>query len=268
MLYSAFLACGARHLRLVNDNYGEEFPLYYYDLATRLLMTGLKNPSNRELCAITAVVLNVYEVMSVNSVERMNHINGSRTLIIECGWNARSEGVAAACFWLHVGMELLSCLHFKRPVAWDTDEWGHDLNFPQAPETRRGMETLWTHRIVYIVTKITNLCADTDKQDAKIRYTEWLELKSLIDDWERKIPRTMRPMYYLQPGQNTKSPSNFPQVWLPERTAVLARVFYHTGMILLSNSHPYEASTTPEMREMKMRNAHILCGIVRHVTDR
>jgi hypothetical protein len=84
----------------------------------------------------------------------------------------------------------------------------------------------------------------------------------------------MRPMLYLQPGQNTKTPSNFPQIWLPERNAVFARIFYHTGMIVLSNTHPYGfASTVPsstmlEMGALRQKHAHILCGIVRQVTDR
>jgi hypothetical protein len=269
MLYSAFLACGARHLRLVNETYAEEYPLHFYTQATQMLVKELQRSNcDKELCATTAVVLNVYEVMSVSSLERMNHIGGSRTLMKDCGWNARSTGVAAACFWLHVGMELLSCLHFNWAVAWNPDEWGLDLDWPTAPETRSGMETLWTHRIVYIVTKITNLRASNQPHDHQTRLSEWLKLKALADDWERKIPRTMRPMVYIS-GQANRSSSNFPEVWLPERTAVLARIFYHTGMIWLAKSHPYGSSTAMhEMQELRLHHSHIICGIVRHVTDR
>lgn len=69
MLLNAFMACGARHLYLVNQAYGEEKALYYYNAASRQLLTCLQNP-NRDtvLCATTAVILNVYEVIDRKSV--------------------------------------------------------------------------------------------------------------------------------------------------------------------------------------------------------
>jgi len=105
MLLNAFLACGARHLTLVNPAYHEDKALFYYDTATTQLLRSLQNPDrDTVLCATTAVILNVYEIMSERAMQRMNHIAGARALIKECGWNARSTGVGAACFWLNVGM--------------------------------------------------------------------------------------------------------------------------------------------------------------------
>ncbi|KAI7022959.1 hypothetical protein KC362_g12861, partial [Hortaea werneckii] len=106
MLLNAFLACGARHLTLVNPAYTEEKALHYYDTATRYLLKELQNPGrDTVVCATTAVILNVYEIMSERALQRMNHIAGARALIKECGWNARSQGVGSACFWLNVGLE-------------------------------------------------------------------------------------------------------------------------------------------------------------------
>ena len=73
MLLNAFLACGARHLTLVNPMYHEDKALYYYDTATTQLLRSLQNPDrNTVICATTAVILNVYEIMSERAMQRMN----------------------------------------------------------------------------------------------------------------------------------------------------------------------------------------------------
>lgn len=221
MLLNAFLACGARHLTLVNPAYHEDKALYYYDTATTQLLKALQNP-NRDtvICATTAVILNVYEIMSERAMQRMNHIAGARALIKECGWNARSTGIGAACFWLNVGMELLSCLHFNWQVAWEPDQWGLDMNLQK--ETESGREEIWVYRILYILAKIANFRASIprfqeanphDEQNRRqSRYAEWERLKTLCDQWNQGVPRTMHPMAYLYPHQTT-SKSTFPEVW-------------------------------------------------------
>lgn len=221
MLLNAFLACGARHLTLVNPMYHEDRALYYYDTATTQLLRSLQNPDRDTIvCATTAVILNVYEVMSERAMQRMNHIAGARALIKECGWSARSTGIGAACFWLNVGMELLSCLHFNWKLAWEPDQWGVDMDFQR--ETEFGNEETWVHRMVYIVGKVANFRAsvprfqkaspDEEQTRLEARCVEWQRLKDLCDSWNDNIPRTMQPMGYLHPSQNS-SKSAFPEVW-------------------------------------------------------
>jgi hypothetical protein len=221
MLLNAFLACGARHLTLVNPMYHEDKALYYYDTATTQLLRSLQNPDrDTVVCATTAVILNVYEIMSERVTQRMNHIAGARALIKECGWNATSTGVGAACFWLNVGMELLSCLHFNWQVAWEPDQWGVDMDFQR--ETEPGREELWAHRMLYIVAKIANFRAsiprfkEASPHDEQVRlearFAEWQRLKTLCDNWNASIPRNMHPIGYLYPSQ-TSSKSTFPEVW-------------------------------------------------------
>lgn len=224
MLLNAVMACGARHLNLVNPSYGDERAIYYYNAASRDLLSCLQNP-NRDtvLCATAAVILNVYEVMCESAMQRMNHIAGARALIKECRWNARTPGIGGACFWLNVGMELLSCLHFNWQLAWDPDTWDIDMNIT-GPHSggMTGDEELWTHRIVYICAKIANFRATIpqfqglDRNAHEIRITqrcrEWNTLKQLCDDWGENAPRSMKPVGYLQPHV-TSSKSAFPEVW-------------------------------------------------------
>ncbi|KAG9236339.1 hypothetical protein BJ875DRAFT_482334 [Amylocarpus encephaloides] len=276
MLLNAFLACGARHLTLVNPMYHEDKALYYYDTATTQLLRSLQNPDRETtVCATTAVILNVYEIMSERAMQRMNHIAGARALIKECGWNATSQGIGAACFWLNVGMELLSCLHFNWKLAWDPDQWGVDMDFQR--ETEFGKEEVWVHRMLYIVGKIANFRASIPRfQEASpldervrlnTRHTEWQRLKNLCDSWNENIPRTMQPMAYLQPSQNS-SKSAFPEVWLIKRATIVGRLFYHTAMCLLAQIHPLMSNIIEEMRTMQLHHAHQICGIVAHVKDR
>lgn len=293
MLLNAFLACGARHLTLVNPMYHEDKALYYYDTATTQLLKSLQNPDRDTVCcATTAVILNVYEIMSERAMQRMNHIAGARALIKECGWNARSTGIGAACFWLNVGMELLSCLHFNWQVAWEPDQWGLDMNLQ--PETQSGKEEVWVHRVLYIVGKIANFRAsiprfqEASPHDEQIRlqarFAEWKRLKGLCDSWNTNVPRTMQPMGFLYPEQ-TSSKSNFPEVWsatiyttlsrnkltvsrLIKRATIVGRLFYHTAMCLLAQVNPLMARDTEEMSHTQLHHAHLICGIVAHVKDR
>lgn len=276
MLLNAFLACGARHLTLVNPAYTEEKALHYYDTATRYLLKNLQNP-NRDtvICATTAVILNVYEIMSERALQRMNHIAGARALIKECGWNARAHGIGSACFWLNVGLEVLSCLHFNWQVAWDPDDWLIDMDFTR--EIHNGKEEVWTHRMLYIIAKICNFRAtiprhpEPDHRDEQIRtqqrYEEWSRLKGWVDAWNDGIPRTMQPMAYLHP-YNTTSKSAFPEVWLVKRTTIVARLFFHTAQLLLAQVNPYYSADHGEMMEMQRRHSQMICGIAAHVKDR
>ena len=131
MLLNALLACGVKHLTLTQqyspaygtgpgpgpgpgpvsghqghshsgghgNGPGDDKALFYYDTATTQLLRSLQNPERDTVeCAATAVVLNVYEIMSEKPTQRMSHIAGARALIRECGWSARSTGLGAACF--------------------------------------------------------------------------------------------------------------------------------------------------------------------------
>jgi hypothetical protein len=274
MLLNAFLACGARHLTLVNPAYTEEKAIHYYDTATRYLLKNLQDP-NRDnvICATTAVILNVYEIMSERALQRMNHIAGARALIKECGWNARSVGVGSACFWLNVGLEVLSCLHFNWQTAWDPDDWGVDMEFSR--ELQNGREEIWTHRMLYIIAKVCNFRAtiphNTSNMDPKLiqgRYDEWLRLKGMAEAWNDGIPRTMHPMAFLYPYQ-TSSKSLFPEVWLVKRSTIVARLFYHTASLLLTQINPYHTiATSTLLQDQQTRHAQMICGIAAHVKDR
>ncbi|KAF2739014.1 hypothetical protein EJ04DRAFT_509174 [Polyplosphaeria fusca] len=270
MLLNACLACGARHLALVNTKYNDEKALHYYNKATRLLLDQLQD-QNRDIvmCATTAVILNVYEIMSERALQRMNHIAGARALIKECGWNATTQGIGAACFWLNVGMELLSCLHYNWQVAWNPADW--QLNMDMQQESSEFASELWCHRILYIIAKVCNFRATIPKQEApeekQERAEEWNRLKLMAETWDNCIHDSMRPKSYLLPGQ-TLSGSAFPDVWVFGRTPIVAQLFYHTAMLLLAQIHPYRGPSDASMTDMQFRHAQYICGITAHVKDR
>ncbi|KAI0012460.1 hypothetical protein F4779DRAFT_625977 [Xylariaceae sp. FL0662B] len=277
MLLNALLACGVKHLTLTQQ-YGDDKALFYYDTATTQLLRSLQNPErNTAECAATAVVLNVYEIMSEKPTQRMSHIAGARALIRECGWNAKSKGLGAACFWLNVGMELLSCLAFNWQTAWEPDQWGVDMDF--ATEKDTGNEEIWVHRIFYVVAKIANFRASIPKfqepspHDEQIRlqarYAEWQRLKNMCDSWNNSCPRPMHPFGYLYPSQQTgANKSLFPNVWLIKRAAIVGRLYYHTAQCLLAQINPILAKDSEEARAVQQHHAHQVCGIVAHTEDR
>ncbi|KAK9793585.1 hypothetical protein SCARD494_06169 [Seiridium cardinale] len=279
MLLNALLACGVKHLTL-RHQYNDDKALFYYDTATTQLLRSLQNPErNTAECAATAVVLNVYEIMSEKPTQRMSHIAGARALIRECGWNAKSVGLGAACFWLNVGMELLSCLAFNWQTAWDPDQWGLDMDL--TTEKEHGKEEIWVHRIFYVVAKIANFRASIPKfqepspHDEQIRlqsrFSEWQRLKNMCDNWNNACPRPMHPFGYLYPAQQDtpgRRKSLFPNVWLIKRAAIVGRLYYHTAQCLLAQINPLLPKDSEESRAVQQHHAHQVCGIVAHTKDR
>ncbi|OTB01090.1 hypothetical protein M426DRAFT_64733 [Hypoxylon sp. CI-4A] len=277
MLLNALLACGVKHLTLTQQ-YSDDKALFYYDTATTQLLRSLQNPErNTSECAATAVVLNVYEIMSEKPTQRMSHIAGARALIRECGWNAKSEGLGAACFWLNVGMELLSCLAFNWQTAWEPDQWGLDMDFNTEKDT--GNEEIWVHRIFYVVAKIANFRASIPKfqepsphdEEARLqaRFAEWRRLKNMCDNWNNSCPRPMHPFGYLYPSQQIGArKSLFPNVWLIKRAAIVGRLYYHTAQCLLAQINPILPKDSEEARRVQLHHAHQVCGIVVHTKDR
>ncbi|RPA85129.1 hypothetical protein BJ508DRAFT_13414 [Ascobolus immersus RN42] len=281
MLLNAFLACGAQHLLLVNSGYRpdlKDLAIGYSDKATALLARNIQNPEgyNKEMCATTSVILNVYETLCGRARERMHHIKGARALVKGCSWNANSIGVGAACFWLNTTMELLTCLTLSTKLIEDPDNWGVNMDFNYAREV--GKEDIWAHRAIFILAKISNFkIAMKNKEIAPSpkAYEEWMNLKRLCDDWESYVPTSMQPMAYLHPYQTqkkvfqTEKKSVFPEIWLIKRCSIVARLIYHTALVTLAQIDPLGPSTPlPEKDDLLSENAIRICGITAHVKDR
>jgi hypothetical protein len=281
MLKFACLACGIRHLTLIDPRiYPEEHALTYYNQATQLLLEKLQNPDRDSfLCATTATILNVYEVMNEKALQRMNHLAGARALIKECRWDATSTGIGAACFWLNIGLELFSCMNFNWSTSWDPDTWGIDMTM--SPQHVGGNEAVWCHKILWILAKITNFRAtaprgvqdpSSPQEQVRIhqRHQQWLGLKQFCDKWMHCIPPTLHPIANV-PVYKSRGKSSFPEVWYIKRTTVVARLFYHTAMALLGAVHPmaaYDKATADTMQEQRTSHSQQICGIVAHCKDR
>lgn len=223
MLLKSFLACGARHLSRVNPSFSEQKAIHYYETATQDLLHSMQDP-NRDsvLCATIAVVLGMYEVMAPQLIPKTKHLQGSRALIHECGWTAKTPGLGGTCFWMSVVTELLSCLHHSWSLSWSPDSWGVDMDMGQVHLFGKG-EDLWLHRIIYICAKITNFkvavhqlqsLTDASTQAARLNETlqEWAHYNTLCEQWEKGVPRSMRPLGLLPPLQ-TESQRLFPRIW-------------------------------------------------------
>ncbi|GCB26907.1 adhesion and hyphal regulator 1 [Aspergillus awamori] len=276
MLLKALLACGARHLFHVDASYGEEKAAELHNVASQYLLRSLQDPDrDSALCATTAILLNIYELMSGRPIQGMSHIAGARALIKECHWNAKTPGLGGACFWLNVSMELLSCLHFNWTLSWDPDTWGVELDLNHAQPSVAGNEEAWTHQMVFICAKIANFRSLSQPpalevaSDMRIsqRYQEWCTYNEWCDHWARAVPRSMMPLGYIHSWQ-TNSKSVFPQIWLIKRSTIIARLLYHTARILLTKTNPVESEYSAEMQTVQQSHARDICGIVAHSRDR
>ncbi|KAJ5782845.1 transcriptional regulator family: Fungal Specific TF [Penicillium paradoxum] len=278
ILLKAFLACGARHLSLIDSSYGDEKAMRYYNEATQDLLNSMHD-ENRDsvLCATVALALGFYETMSIQLKNSRNHIAGSRALIRECGWSAKTPGLGGACFRISLSAELLNCLRHNWTLSWDPHTWGINMDIDYVQGLNGGNQDLWYHRILYTFAKVLNFQASSRSSyefgnedvasNMQLNEQEWMLYNRWCDQWMKSIPRSLAPLGYLQPWQ-TSSKSGFPEVWLNQRSAIVARLFYHATRILLAKSHPFQSEFDEEMWKMQCSHANEICGLVAHSKDR
>ncbi|KPM37630.1 hypothetical protein AK830_g8924 [Neonectria ditissima] len=280
MLLNASLACGVKQLALSSPEKNLK-AIHYYNTATSQLLRSLQNPDrNMAECGMTAVVLNVYEIMSEKPAHRMQHIGGARALILECGWDAKSAGIGAACFWQNITMEVLICLSANWQTTWNPDDWGLDLGFFKGRDDEAGLaqDEMFVHRILFIVAKIVDFRATARRHEELNshedhswpgeRLGQWQELKRLCDRWNDRCPRTMHPYGYMKASKSVHD-SAFPCIWMIKSAATLSRLFYHTAQYILAETHPLEQIRRSEgMQTIRLHHARQVCGIAACTKDR
>ena len=219
-------ACGARYFSLVNTHYKVSSAQSYYVSVIRQLLERLQSKDrtreDTSVCAITAVINNVYEMMSETTALHMqNRIAATRALIQECGWDARSTGLAGACFWFNVGIEVLNCALYNWSVEWDPDLWCFDLGQSEHPTKKKTRTNVyWVHSIFYVLAKTVNYRATAPEglyayglgaEDAQ-RAQVWDHLYRLSIWWRDSTPRTMQPLASSDPEVQSAT-SCFPSIW-------------------------------------------------------
>ena len=215
MLLYAVLSCGACHLSLVNKYYAHSTSQDLYDKAVSTLFRQLQDPSRDiYLCAITALVLNAFELMTEEALQKMNHIAGARALVKECGWDANSSGMAVGCFWFSIATEILNCAVYNWTTGWNPNEWGFRLEKTRSDvkpmeNTRTADE--WIYAILHILARIINhslmqsLVHEEWDADAG---TSWESLEHLCSWWWRSIPHELRPLM----NSEKSATSSFPYI--------------------------------------------------------
>lgn len=220
LLLKALVACGARQAFLIDPSYGAEKVLHYYEAANQDLLHAIQDP-NRDsvLCATAALLLGIYEMMSSQPLTK--HTAGSRALIRECRWTAKTPSLGGSCFWVSISMEVLHCLNYMCPLSWNPDTWGVDMHMEQVQPFWKS-DDQWLHRIIYICAKIANFrvsaqhlqslndpSQNTQFNDA---VQEWNHYNAWCEQWANSIPRSMKPLSNIQPWQ-AESKSTFPKIW-------------------------------------------------------
>ena len=213
MLLCAVLACGACHFSLVNPSYyahAHSTSLGFYSKATDKLREFQISHGNIYLCTITALVLNVFEMVTEQALNTAE----ARDLIKECGWNAESSGTAAGCFWFGVSRELLNCIIYNVTSAWSPDEWGYELGYPSTVNRMGNVRTgnEWMHAILYILALVMRYIVTTTQSTVpvdSVAGTSWESLARMCAWWRKSIPQQLQPLV----NSKKSATSCFPHLW-------------------------------------------------------
>ncbi|KAJ5327501.1 transcriptional regulator family: Fungal Specific TF [Penicillium brevicompactum] len=279
LLLKALVASGAKYRSLNNPSWPVELATTFSQEATEALSGAIHDPSRDSvLCATIAMVLGFSASMSPHSMRWEDHLAGSRALIRECGWTAKTPGLGGACFRISISAEILSCVRHNWALSWNPDTWGVDIDMENAQSNMSGGHDLWHHRILYICAKVLMLrtCLRqnqnmgeevTGENGLTDLFQEWVLYSRWCDQWEKSVPRALVPLGYLQPWQ-AKSKSVFPEVWLTTRSAIVARLIYHVTRIMLAKNNPLQSAFDDELHKHQQAHAYDVCGLVAHTKDR
>lgn len=279
---NAALACGAMNASSKTPTLQIKAQDYYNSAKTQFVCHLHKLDCDftelRELadCAAAAVILSLYEMMCAGSLCRIVSFVKARDLIQRGKWDAASEGLGGACFWLHVATEVFECLQTGNKISWDPSGWNVNMNFYREPWTERAgkgndRDETWVHRIFFIMAKVSDFRAEHNThRERKIldeRQNEWRHLSRSCDIWNDACPPTMQPAGYVEPCQ-TRGKSCFPNVWMLRQSGILGRLFYHTAMCILAQTSPEGAmGGVGEVAERQLHHSRQICGIVAHSDD-
>ncbi|KAL8791586.1 MAG: hypothetical protein Q9195_005850 [Heterodermia aff. obscurata] len=241
---------------------------YLYDKATHALLRQARNrDGNTSLCAITGLVLNVFEMMSEQASLKLVPIAGARAVVKKCGWNANSSSIAAGCFWFTISTELLNCAIYDWTTAWNPDEWGYRLEKAgpnvkpwESPRTA----TEWIYAILHILARILKYSLIATQSPVPADWnvdagTSWERLQYLCSWWWRSVPQELQPVM----NSERSATSSFPYIKCLSRVASTANLFYHLAIYRLMRAHP-----SKKQNDRKLSSAASICGIMAHTKDR
>ncbi|KAL4794550.1 hypothetical protein BDV19DRAFT_364796 [Aspergillus venezuelensis] len=269
LLRAVITACsGAVVSSQFSHNSHERFSLLA--AAAQMLSASLESQqSDSFLCAAAALILEVAEKLLIGQESTLSNRfrSSARALIRECQWNTETQGLGGACSWISIVIELLESITCQKPLGWSPDTWGVDMNFA-AESSLTGREQLWVHCIIYICAKVSGFrlsnargSRNSTRNAETQRLQEWNQYNDWCEKWSTSIPRSMLPLGHIQPWQRHPQ-SAFPELWLLDRPAIFAQLFYYLTQIMLVESNPLQQKNPHEMQEDLQRNAHQICGIV------
>ncbi|KAL4949210.1 hypothetical protein BDW69DRAFT_174871 [Aspergillus filifer] len=269
LLRAVITACSGRAVpsQLPHDS-NERFP--HFAAAAQMLSASLASQqTDSSLCAAAALILEVAEKLLVGQDSNLSirFENSARALIRECQWNTQTSGLGGACSWISIVIELLECITFQTPLGWDPDTWGVGMNFAAEPSLT-GNEHLWVQRIVYICAKVSGFRSPNTRRNRSStrnagtqRLQEWNQYNDWCEKWFTSIPRSMLPLGHIQPWQRHPQ-SAFPELWLLDRPAVFAQLFYNLTQIMLVGTNPLQQENLQGVQGDLQRHAQQICGIV------
>lgn len=212
------MACGDRYCHLAYPlalYKGDDRALY--ELACKALEISLLDPDrDSAVCAASAVLLNLSEMMGSLVYDQGRNAPGARALIKECGWDGGTQGLGGTCFWLSITIELMTCLRYNWTISWDPDTWGVDMRMDPFQSRLVGNEELWLRRMIYICAKVSNFRSELPESGGlnasqlNQQCQQWKTYNNLCDQWQEAVPRSMLPLSYVP---WTNSSSTFAEIW-------------------------------------------------------
>lgn len=132
----------------------------------------------------------------------------------------------------------------------------------QSPNSSGFKEDIYSHRLVWILSKMMNLLA-SESYDLGNCSAHWNSLEKELESWYQDVPSTFQPAIRLEPDPNSSNPARslFAEVFHTIPSCAVTMQHYYTGQILLLLHKPRGPlhSITDQVRRHREISDKILC---------
>jgi hypothetical protein len=196
---SAALALASKFKECTDPTYPAHRSLHLCQKAVRELIRCLPADDYTGVLA-AAVLLFVYELVTVSLVDWRRHLQGCASLFASRGWNGSTGGLVGSCFWAYVrsGNYRIECLPsvigqlMTRTDIWAAfcsdsvtiippDEW-YDDNVSMLDQKNQSPDD-HVHTMLWLFAQVINFLARRASMDETTKRREWEELFDRLTLW-------------------------------------------------------------------------------------
>ncbi|KAM5363821.1 hypothetical protein ACJZ2D_011797 [Fusarium nematophilum] len=231
MIMNGVLALASRYDARCNNTNSDLESTYYHSRCIELLIEAFARPPETwdSKLLTTVVIARLYEEYDNEADSYYHHLSGTRNLLNHeaVARFVTQGGLAEAASWVHLRQAIYIYLVRREPVEICLE------NFERSTVFRRGDDSAYANRAVYIFAKMMKLLFPLDAAGAAQEGTPgpWEMIEMEVKRWYEMKPHSFRPIYYKAADVQNDRP--FPMICIAASVPVVAMQHYYAAKAVI-----------------------------------